>query len=236
MSLLTIVQDVCDAVLITQPTSVIGNTEDTIVQLKQLTQLEGKALADEYDWDALIKETTFTTVATESQGTVESIASGFKKMINETQWNRNIIYPVQGSLTPQQYQAYKANNFGLVYSNYRIRGNEFIMFPAPVAGQTVAFEYITKNWISNAAGTDFYDRWEADDDVALLDEDIITLGVIWRWLKAHNMDYAEEFRQYEIRKNNAMTRDGGKVRKSLASTYDENKPNLPNLPEGFWSL
>ena len=33
---------------------------------------------------------------------------------------------------------------------------------------------------------------------ALIDEDIIELGVMWRWLKAQGLDYSEEKRDYEI--------------------------------------
>lgn len=236
MSLLTIIQDVCATVGIQVPTSVIGNTEQDIVQLVQLSLIEGKALADEYDWDALIQEANFTTLAAEVQGEVATIAPGYKKLINETQWNRDIIYPVTGSITPQQYQAYKARGFSSVYSQFRVRGKDFLMYPAPEAGQDIYFEFITKNWISAADNSITRSRWVLDDDYALLDEDIITLGVIWRWLKAKNFDYSEDFRTYEIRKMNAMARDGGKMRKSLASNYDYTSPNLPTLQEASWNL
>lgn len=236
MSLLTIVQDVCATVGIQTPTSVIGNTEQDITQLVQLSLIEGKALADEYDWDELIKEATFTTVAQENQGEVQTIAPGLKKFINETQWNRDIIYPVTGSITPQQYQAYKARGFSSVYSQFRVRGKDFLMYPAPAAGEDIYFEYVTKNWISASDDSTIKSRWTADDDYALLDEDIITLGVIWRWLKAKNFDYSEDFRTYEIRKMNAMARNGGKMRKNLTNSCDYEAPNLPNIQEASWNL
>lgn len=234
MTLLTIIQDVCNAVGIDSPSSAIGNTDQDIIQLIQLSQLEGKAIADEYDWNALIQEATFTTVAAEVQGTVESKAPGFKKFVNESQWDRTLRFPLIGSITPQQYEYMKAANYTGPYSRYYIRGTSFIMYPIPAAGSTEAFAYVTRYWISNAAGDSTYARWAADDDFALIDEDIITLGTTWRWLKAHNMDYSEEFRQYEIRKNNAMARDGGKMRKSLGSGNLYAGPILPMQPEGNW--
>jgi hypothetical protein len=110
------------------------------------------------------------------------------------------------------------------------------MYPAPAADQEIYFEFITKNWISAADDSITRSRWALDTDYALLDEDIITLGVIWRWLKAKNFDYSEDFRTYEIRKMNAMARDGGKMRKTLASGYDDTSANLPNLKEAFWNI
>lgn len=235
MTLLTIIEDVCDAVGITKPTSVVGNTAEDITQLLQLSQLEGKALADEYDWDSLLVQATFTTLATEIQGTVDSLAPGFKKFINESQWNRTVRYGMN-PMTPQDFQALTAVGFVTPYPEYRIRGANFIIYPAPAAGQLVAFEFVTKNWILDPDGTTTKSRWSNDDDTALLDEDIITLGTIWRYLKVHGFDYAEDFRQYEIRKANGMCRDGGKPRKQLDSGNLHDGPFFPNLPEGNWPL
>ncbi len=235
MTLLTIVQDVCDAVGIDKPTSVIGNTQEDVVQFLQLSQLEGKALADEYDWAVLQTQLTFTTLATESQGKVADIAPGFKKFINETQWNRTVRYGMN-PMTPQDYQALTAVGFVTPYPEYRVRGQNFIIYPAPAAGQTIAFEYVTKNWILDPDGVTGKARWSDDFDTALLDEDIITLGTIWRYLKVHGFDYGEDFRQYEIRKNNAMARDGGKPRKKLDNGPLNDGPFYPQLPEGNWPL
>lgn len=47
----------------------------------------------------------------------------------------------------------------------------------------------------------------ADTDVALIDEKLLTTGLEWRWLKSKGLDYAEEFRRYEMRLVRIMGRD-----------------------------
>jgi hypothetical protein len=49
--------------------------------------------------------------------------------------------------------------------------------------------------------------FSADTDVSLIDEKVLTSGLEWRWLKSKGLDYAEEFRRYEMRLERAMGRD-----------------------------
>jgi hypothetical protein len=69
--------------------------------------------------------------------------------------------------------------------------------PPQTPGELVTFNYFSRFWISNAARTVFWDRWRADDDFSLIDEDLILLGTIWRWKASKGLQYAEEFRSYE---------------------------------------
>ena len=234
MTLLVIIQDVCNAVGIEQPSSVIGNTEQNITQLLQLANLEGKLLADSYDWQSLEVQGSITTLAQEDQGAIDTLAPGFKKLIPDTMWDQDIIYPVQGSLSPQEYQQIKARSFTGPYPDFRIRGNRLLLFPIPAAGVDLKFEYISKNWVLAEDGTTTYARWTNDTDVGLLDEDIMTLGLRWRWLKAHNLDYAEEFRDYEVMKANMQGRDAGKMKKNLAGRYNASNLHKPIYKEGSW--
>lgn len=236
MTLLSIIQDVCDAVSIESPTSVIGNTDQDIKQLLQLANLEGKLLADSYDWQALETVGTITTLAQEDQGAVSTLASGFKKMLNETAWNLDIRYLVQGSVDAQDWERLKAQNYTGPYPNFRIRGGRFLLFPVPAAGLSIRFEYLSKNWVLDSDASTTYSRWTNDDDTGLLDEDIMTLGVRWRYLKAGGFDYSEEFRDYEIIKANMQARDGGKMRKSLEGRQIPGGPFIPQFQEASWPL
>ena len=76
--------------------------------------------------------------------------------------------------------------------------------------------------------------WAADSDVALLDEDVIELGVIWRLLRRLGLDYAEEKDEYEARADLLAARDGGTAILDLAP-YDRLTLVGPyNVPEtGF---
>jgi hypothetical protein len=211
MTLLTIVQDACDELGINQPSTVIGNADAQVKQLLALSNRGGKVTANRpaSGWQALVQEATFTTVATASQGSVETIAPNYKYIINQTIWNRDERRPVFGPLTPQDWQLLQASPVTGPWDQFRIRGGNILFDPVPKAGQTCAFEYVTKQWCESSGGTGQV-KWAADDDVARLDEDLLTLDLIWRWRAAKKLDYSEEFAEFERYYADIVARDGTK--------------------------
>ncbi len=236
MSLLTMIQGVADVVGIPSPTTVIGNSDRAVRQLLALANLEGEALARDYPWNALVKEATHTTVAAELQGTMASIASGFSHDMSMTYWNRDQNVRVYGPLEGKDWQYKKSSLVNGPYSEFRIQNKSFYMIPAPVAGHTLAFEYVSKNWCESSGGTD-QDALAADDDVGILDEYLMKLGVIYRWRLAKRLSYAEEMREYNVQVELAKARDGGnKPVKSLDGDNYLDRPSGIVIPEGNWTV
>ncbi len=93
---------------------------------------------------------------------------------------------------------------------YRIRGAHLLVNPTPTAGYTWAFEYISTNWILGSDGTTYKQYATQDDDTILLPEDLVLLGLRWRWKKEKGLDYAEDFESYEMQVKMELGRDGGK--------------------------
>jgi hypothetical protein len=216
---------------LTEPNAAIGNTDDNVIRMVQLANEEGEELSSRHDWQALIREETHTTTAAESQGLMTAIAgSDFLRIRNDTFWNRSLNrpwYPVDDV----QWQQMKASSITGPNNYFRIRGNYLIVTPVPSAGDTLAFEWITKNWCESAGGTG-QDAWAADTDVARLSESIMLQGLVWRWKKANGLEYAEDFRQYEERITNAMMRDGAPRRIHMGGGMPQGR----NIPDGSWSL
>jgi len=213
MSLLTIIQDVHARIGLNPPFSVIGSTDLTVVQMLALANKEGNELATgmsvgvSFDWQALQVEANFTSVATESQGAIATIAPNMKYIISGTIWDRSRRLPAYGSMDPISYQNMKAWSVTGPYPKYRIRGGILLLDPIPPAGEQYYFEYQSKNWCSNAAGNTLQARWADDTDIGILDEDLMADGILWRWKSAKGLDYAEEFRMYQMTVTNAMVRD-----------------------------
>ena len=68
MSLLTLCQDVAVMVGLNKPSSIINNTDSDAQKLLAIANMEGRALSRRYDWQLLVKETSFTTIAAGDQG------------------------------------------------------------------------------------------------------------------------------------------------------------------------
>jgi hypothetical protein len=109
------------------------------------------------------------------------------------------------------------------------------MIPVPPAGDTYAFEYISNNWVLDATDVEKA-AFTADTDTAILDEELITLGVIWRFLKAKGFDYAEAFRTYELQVSQALARDGSKRTLNFTQQVNYGRPRYPGVQDGSWSL
>lgn len=234
MSLLTIIQGITAELNISSPSAVVGNTNKQIIQLLRLANKEGKYLANRYRWQRLKSESTFTSVATESQGAMTTIAgTSFGWIANDTVWNRTTnrrLFPVDDV----QWQQMKSSGITGPDYYFRIRGGNFIVLPTMTAGDTVAFEWISKNWCISSGGTE-QSAWAADTDTGLLDEDIMSAGILWRWKKAKGLDYAEDFATYERLVADAATRDGAKKRIHMGGGTGRQFISNRNVAEGSWT-
>lgn len=233
MSLLSIVQEFCERTQLPVPASVLGNSDPQVRQIKALLKEEGDALAMRGDWSFMVREYTHTTLAQESQLALSTLTGGFRFILNETMWDRTDQRPIP-QIGSMLWQRAKALVSASPRYHYRIQGGSLLMTPAPSAGHTVAFEYLSQYWIYDLAGnlgSDF------DDDVAglLLPDQLLTMGLRWRWKKEHGLEYAEDFRDYEMQVKDYLGRDGGKATLRMDGMVRVPSPGI-GVPEGNWSL
>ena len=230
MTALTIVQNACTELGIASPTSCFASTDRVIVQMRNLMNREGELLRDSYPWTRLVTEKTFSTAAQAIQ--TSAVPADFGWFLNDSMWNRTTGRQIAGPISPSDWQREQVYpSIAAPEASFMFRGGDILITPSPTASQTVAYEYVSKNWAEASGGTDL-SRMTADTDVAFLSESLITLGIIWRWRKSKGLDYAEDFRTYEIEKAKAIARDGGSKTYNLAGRMV--RAPAGNIPEsGF---
>lgn len=229
------IQQVTRRIGIQSPDAVAGSADEQIIQLLALANEEGEDLAERYRWQNLIKEATFTTAATASQGAITTIATdGYLYILNDTIWNRDTRRPVFGPLAPRDWQMLQASPITGPFDQYRLRGDLLLFDPVPTAGETCAFEYLSENFCESSGGTG-QDAWAADDDVGRLSEKLMAMGIIWRWKSAKGFDYAEDMQKYETRVTDAMARDGTKATMDLGGGITDFQPGIFVPQTGFGS-
>lgn len=238
MNLLAICQAVADLVGIPRPSAVVGSTEADARQLLQLANEEGRHLSDRYPWQALIREASFTTAATESQGTLTTIIGAsetFSYILNDTIWNRTRSLPIYGPNSPQRWQADKALAMTGPFDQYRIRGGALRMNPVPTAGHSCYFEYVTRNWCTDSTGATSAPAWAADTDIPILPDYLFIQGLEWRWKQTKGLEYSQDFVDYERLVADAIARDGGKQTAFLGGGGDNYSPGI-FVSRGSWDL
>jgi hypothetical protein len=228
VSLLSIIQAVSGRLSLPQPSVVVGSGDKQVIQLLALGNEEGASLARRHPWQALMQEQSFTTIAAPAQSA--ALPADLDRFIPNSVFNRSTRRPMTGPITPRQWQWIQAQP---VYSTaclaFRERTGQFLIAPTPPAGQTIAYEYLSKNWARSSGGA-AQDAFLADADTALLDEGLITLGLRWRFLRAKGLDYAEEMATAERELEQAMARDGGSTAVTLAPAPVD--PSRINIPDG----
>jgi hypothetical protein len=228
------IQDVATDLGLESPTTVIGNLDPTIITLLSLSNREGRELSSRFDWNALIEEATFsTTPSVNLQGTLVSVAgAGFEAIINGTFWDRTHTRPIRGSISRQRWAQMEASTVAGPFSEYMIRDKSIYAIPVPSTA-TWAFFYKSGYWNTDSTGVTGQRRWAVDSDVGVIDENIMGLGIEWRYLKSKGFDYSEEFMTYERRIQTAINQDRGHPMINL-QTSRIGGPGVLGVPEGSW--
>lgn len=236
MTLLTVVQQFCERTNVPVPSTVYGTTDRQIRQVRALLEEEGQDLAKRGTWESLTAEASLTTLAAEDQGAMATIASnGFRYIKNQTLWDRTTKLPVCGPLDAREWQGMKALIPTGPRYRFRIRGGHLWVNPTPTAGDSWYFEYASKNWILGADGTTYKQLFTLDTDTILLPEDIVLMGLRWRWMREKGLDYAEHFATYEAQVKDALGHDGGKPVLSMDNDHTGPMPGV-FIPAGSWNL
>ena len=238
MSLLTMIQGVAQDLGIPSPNSVVGNNDNQISQLLQIAQREGRDLASRFPWTRMVKQNTFTITNAADQGAMNSTVvsdNDFDYIIPESFWNQSTTLPIRGPLSFTEWEALQAIPVTGPFPWYLIRGGHLYFSPVPAtATETGSFEYKSTFWCESN-GAVGRAAWAADSDVGLLDENLMALGITWRWLKRKGLDYGEDFQTYEKRVLDAYARDGGrKLLRSTGSRYSS-RPVI-GIPYGSWNV
>lgn len=139
----------------------------------------------------------------------------FQRPVDGTMWDRSRYWQMRGPQSPQQWQVYKSSVIGQASVQRRFRFRQeggqlrFSVDPVPTDnGSALVLEYVSNAWCeSNVAVPQTV--WEADTDIGILDEYLLTLGVAWRMLRRLGLSYSEELDEYESQVRKAMSVDGG---------------------------
>lgn len=233
MSLKTHVNNVLNETGYPELSTVVGNTARVAKRILALANREGRSLAKK-DWSILLKRQVFTTA---SSAESYALPSDFDRFIDNTHWNLSDEDLMEGPVSTQRWQANKSGVVTItVNDRFQVRAdgnqNRYFIDPVPTSQENISFFYATDTWCRSKGGTR-QTRWNADDDVLLLDEFVYELGLKWRWLHAMRRPYAEEYNEYIRERDKAFARDGGMPTLRILGPVEDFKP-AANTPEtGF---
>lgn len=139
----------------------------------------------------------------------------FDHYITNTWWDRTNHWMLVGPQSPQFDQWQRS---GIVTTGPRLRWRQIGTRPTvwrvwpPPTDQTVpdalVFEYISNAWIVTISGT-YISSFAADTDVPLFNEQMMILGLKWRFFQIKGFDYGAMQAEYVDFVSREKARDGG---------------------------
>lgn len=143
------------------------------------------------------------------------LPSDFDRYIPQTWWDRTNHWALIGPQSPQFDQWQRS---GIVTTGPRLRWRQigagrtvFRLWPPPTATSTpdaLVFEYVNDGWVMHIDGS-LGNKFTADTDVTLFDDQIPILGCKWRMWQIKGFAYAAMQQEYLDFVNREIARDGG---------------------------
>lgn len=154
----------------------------------------------------------------------------WKKQIPQTEWDRTNRWPLMGPQTPQAWQSFKS---GIVYAGprerFRILNNCIVLNPPPPDGLLLAFEYISKNWVSGNKSS-----FTEDTDTFIYDDSLMILGLKTLFLQAKGLDFSLEGAQFTNLLNQCKAQDQSAASLSISPRRSSQFLSTANIPDGNW--
>ncbi len=196
MTLKTIIEDASVECGVAEPSIVVGNPDIVVRKMLRAANRVGLDLVKRAPWGVLRKVGNFTAVAGQEQPGF--LPADFDRLIAETLWDRTNRRLIAGSVDSARWQSLAASVRGTLSGWFTLRGTVLTLYPAAVGGESMWFEYVSRNFCTDAGGNGLA-RWNADTDLPALPEELFTLGVTAHWLKGEGLPWQAAMAEYEAR-------------------------------------
>jgi hypothetical protein len=228
MSILTACQDAMVLCGQPQPSSVVSNPDPTVTKFLAFAQVEADQTGSEFNWRNLNIAMTLTGDGTT---TLFALPSDFERILQgQALWsNKYPSIPLQGPISSQDLLALKALPVMPVRPVWRLIGGQLEIWPALSSAEVVNGEYRSTNPIVSGDGLTRKPRWTNDSDYTLFPEIILRLGLIWRWKQSKGLDYAEDFRNYQLERDKKAGHEAGGKIVRMTNTWNIGSDQWPGV-------
>ena len=234
MNILGILNDVLGQSGFLQKASFFGTQDPDDIQMINIANLTAYEIYNFYTWSALRKSFEITMngytvvdLETGDRNTVPyyfyALPADFKSGVSDSAWEKDGSRTVDFSTPERDWYMYKFAAFsdgGILRARIHAglksapdagnpAGTGFVEVHDPQIVETFMFEYITSGPIipENTAESP-RDRFEADTDTWLLDDQLLTLGIQYQWALTKVLPQKDEWKDnYYNKMNEAISRD-----------------------------
>jgi hypothetical protein len=196
--------------LLTDP-SPVESSDESFVQLTELLRAVGQELVELHPWEILTQSHQITTADTDTGN--YDLPDDFSYMIDQTGWEHTNTTPLGGPLSAQDWTYLKGRNLvsDTIYASFRLVDNKFAIFPQnPVpAGLDINFEYISRNWVTQAGGGTKQDTITAGSDFVMYEPILAVKFLRLKFLSAKGFDTTGALVEFQTIFDSRTGKDAG---------------------------
>lgn len=226
-NMLQIIQDACTDVGQPRPSVVASATDETPRRMLRLLNKAGTQLMREFEWPTLRETETFTATAAEAQ-TEPSITDFARLSPQSTIWHVGTQRQVIGPVSMEKWNQLHIFPTSTAQFYWTMLAGRFNIYPAPTVSDQFRYSYVYQKWAKTPDSVTYKLEFDADDDKHDLDDEMLTLELVWRWKQAIGIDYAEDMASCNRYKEVLYA---GLRNKDVVNLSD---PWQGKLPEGYW--
>lgn len=209
MSILSAMQSATIRLVGQKPAVFFTSSEQTELEIVDLVNEVAKDICRYADWQALTK---VYNVPTDGVTEVFDLPDDYDRqlLVTDVQDLNNWVWGYEHISNLNDFLYRRARNFELTPGAWTIYQNKINFFPAPSAQNSATFPYISQNY---AIGADNNGKPEftadTDDFIIKGGNDLLTLGLIWRWRENKKLDYTGDQEQFTMALDQLAAKDKG---------------------------
>ena len=209
MSVLSAAQSAGIRLLGVKPATLFTASDAFAMELAELANEVATDIGQVHDWRKL---QLLATIPGDAVAIAFSLPSDYDRMpkkaeVHSLNWKTANFRRVRDQ---DEWIYLQANLISGMPGNWIILGGKMQIFPPMPIGETARFYYASKNIVAvDAASAGSKTTFTTDFDVFVLNERLLTLGLIWRWRSQKRMEYAEDMKNYELALEQEIAKDKG---------------------------
>lgn len=198
MTLLSIINEVCDIVGLDDFSQVYGSNDPNAETMVALANLGGQEIAARGDWSRLLRTETVLL-------NPFPLPDDYARMTGGGALYNPSIGFVRPVMNGAQWRILSASPSETAY--YFVRDNAVEFLPTSAA-TGASIDYVSNAWCLHdpaGSGTEI----EGDDDTTVFPERLLKLNLIWRWKRQKGLPYSDELSEFEAALAEDLTADRG---------------------------
>lgn len=207
MTFLTAAQSAAIRLIGQKPTAFFSQSDQFSLEICDLANEVATDLVRAHDWRSLTSLQTYT-----GDGTTQGfpLPSDYDRMVTGAEVFRPdwVSWRYVRATDLNQWYMLLIGAPAVTPGFWIILDEEMQFWPVIATGDSAAWYYISKNIVRDSGGTR-KQTFTADTDTLVLDEELVTLGLIWKWRAQKKLEYGEELANYEKLLAERSARDKG---------------------------